>query len=136
LCPRTFVLFTLHTLLNAVICRSQFNTRGVFGRYPRGWIISHRCSWMAVYVFCCNAHTKSHSDPHDICTLSLFYQLVNFNLFTLPLVNCGPRSNFLYIVTPFYYYSHCLLSRILLLLSTRYAQSFVYSKPVRLTTSS
>jgi hypothetical protein len=33
-------------------------------------------------------------------------------------------------------YSQCLLSCILLLLSTRYAQSFVYSKPVRLTTSS
>jgi hypothetical protein len=46
------------------------------------------------------------------------------------------RSNFLYIVTPFYYYSHCLLSRILLLFSTRYAHTFVYSKPVRLTTSS
>jgi hypothetical protein len=26
-----------------------------------------------------------------------------------PLVNCGPRSNFLYIVIPFYLYSHCLL---------------------------
>jgi hypothetical protein len=34
------------------------------------------------------------------------------------------------------HYSHCLLSRILLLFSTRYAQSFVYSKPVRLTISS
>jgi hypothetical protein len=33
-------------------------------------------------------------------------------------------------------YMHCLLFRILLLFSTRYAQSFVYSKPVRLTTSS
>jgi hypothetical protein len=33
-------------------------------------------------------------------------------------------------------YSHRLLSRILLLFFTRYAQSFVYSKPVRLTTSS
>jgi hypothetical protein len=30
----------------------------------------------------------------------------------------------------FYYYSHCLLSRILLLLSNRYAHTFVYSKPV------
>jgi hypothetical protein len=49
---------------------------------PRGWIISHRCSWMAVYVFCCNAQSKSHSDPRDICTLSLFYQLPNCNLFT------------------------------------------------------
>jgi hypothetical protein len=43
---------------------------------------------------------------------------------------------FLYIVIPFYYYSHCLLSRILLLFFTRYAHTFVYSKPVRLTTSS
>jgi hypothetical protein len=30
------------------------------------WIISHRCSWMAVYVSCCNAQSKSHSDPLDI----------------------------------------------------------------------
>jgi hypothetical protein len=46
---------------------------------PREWIISHRCSWMAVYVFCYKAQSKSHSDPHDICTLSLFYQLPNCN---------------------------------------------------------
>jgi hypothetical protein len=31
-----------------------------------------------------------------------------------PLVNCGPQSNFLYIALPFYYYSLCLLSCILL----------------------
>jgi hypothetical protein len=37
---------------------------------------------MAVYVFYCNAQRKSHSDPLDICTLSLFYQLPNCNLFT------------------------------------------------------
>jgi hypothetical protein len=30
------------------------------------------------------------------------------------LVNCGPRSNFLYIAILFYFYSHCLLSCILL----------------------
>jgi hypothetical protein len=46
------------------------------------WIISHRCSWMAVYVFWCNAQSKSHSDPLDICMLSLFYQLPNYDLFT------------------------------------------------------
>jgi hypothetical protein len=33
---------------------------------PLEWIISHRCSWMAVYVFCYNAQSKSHSDPLDI----------------------------------------------------------------------
>jgi hypothetical protein len=46
------------------------------------------------------------------------------------------RSNFFYISITVYFYSHYLLSCILLLLSTQYAQSFVYSKPVRLTTSS
>jgi hypothetical protein len=59
-------LFTLHTLLNAVICYSQFNTCGVLGLILCKWIISHRCSWMAVYVSCCNAQSKSHSDPLDI----------------------------------------------------------------------
>jgi hypothetical protein len=53
-----------------------------------------------------------------------------------PLVNYGPWSNFLYIAITIYYYSLCLLSRILLLFSTRYAHTFVYSKLVRLTTSS
>jgi uncharacterized membrane protein YhhN len=38
---------------------------------PRDWIISHRCSWIIVYVFCRNAHSESHSDPHDICMLAL-----------------------------------------------------------------
>jgi hypothetical protein len=47
-----------------------------------GWIISYRRSWITVYVFCRNAQSESHSDPHDICTLSLLYQFPNFNLFT------------------------------------------------------
>jgi hypothetical protein len=34
LCPRTFALFTLHTLLNAVICCSQLNTRGCSDDIP------------------------------------------------------------------------------------------------------
>jgi hypothetical protein len=42
-------------------------------------------------------------------------------------VNCGPRSYFLYIAITYLLYLHCLLSRILLLLSTRYAHSFVSS---------
>jgi hypothetical protein len=50
--------------------------------FPRGWIISHRCSWIAVYIFCCNAQSKYHSDLLDICTLSLFYRFPNCNLFT------------------------------------------------------
>jgi hypothetical protein len=37
---------------------------------------------MAVYVSYCNAQSKSHSDPLNILTLALFYQLPNCNLFT------------------------------------------------------
>jgi hypothetical protein len=59
-------LFTLHILLNAVICCLQLNTCGVLGLISHKWIISHRCSWMAVYVSCCNAQSKSHSDPLNI----------------------------------------------------------------------
>jgi hypothetical protein len=40
---------------------------------PREWIISHRCSWITVYVFCRNAQSEPHSDPCDVCTLSLLY---------------------------------------------------------------
>jgi hypothetical protein len=45
-------------------------------------------------------------------------------------------SNFLYIAFTCLLNSHCFVSRILLLLSTRYAHTFVYSKSVRLITSS
>jgi hypothetical protein len=70
--------------------------------------------------------------PTIICLPSMCYLFYG----ETSLVNCGPRSNFLYIAITCLLYSHCLLSRILLLLSTRYAYTFVYSKPVRLTTSS
>jgi hypothetical protein len=52
--------------------------RMIFG----GWILSHRYSWITVYVLYCNVHSESHSDPHDIYMLALFYQLPNCNLFT------------------------------------------------------
>jgi hypothetical protein len=73
---------------------------------PREWIFSHTCSWMAVYVFCRNAQSESHSDTHDICTLSLLYQfsaviylpsMCYLSYGETPLVNYGPRSNFIYI---------------------------------------
>jgi hypothetical protein len=70
--------------------------------------------------------------PTVICLPSMCY----LSYGETPLVNCGPWSNLLYISITCLLYSYCLLSRILLLLSTRYAHIFVYSKPVRLTTSS
>jgi hypothetical protein len=48
--------------------------------------------------------------PTIICLPSMCY----LSYGETPLVNCGPRSNFLYIVTPFYVYLHYLLFCILL----------------------
>jgi hypothetical protein len=90
---------------------------------PREWIISHRCSWMAVYVFCRNAQSKPHSDPHDVCTLSLLYQLPNCNLITQHALFILWRDTTSELWTPVQFplhsftvllYSHCLLSCILL----------------------
>jgi hypothetical protein len=50
-----------------------------------GWIISHRCSWIMVYVLCCNAQVNLIVIFMTcICIVmhSLFYQLPNCNLFT------------------------------------------------------
>jgi hypothetical protein len=39
LCSRTFVLFTLHTLLKAIICCLQLNTQWLLGRHPKGGLL-------------------------------------------------------------------------------------------------
>jgi hypothetical protein len=36
---RTFALFTLHTLLKAIICCSQLNIQWLLGRYPEGGLL-------------------------------------------------------------------------------------------------
>jgi hypothetical protein len=51
----------------------------------RGWIISHRCSWITVYVLCCNAQMNLiviFMTYTCIVMHSLFCQLPNCNLFT------------------------------------------------------
>jgi hypothetical protein len=74
-----------------------------------GWIITRRCSWITVYVLCCNAQVNLiviFMTCTCIVTHSLFCQLPNCNLFTqhviylyeeTPLVNCGPRSILLHL---------------------------------------
>jgi hypothetical protein len=69
-----------------------------------GWIISHRCSWITVYVLYCNSQVNLIvilMTYTCIILYSLFCQLPNYNLFTqhviylygeTPLVNCGPWS--------------------------------------------
>jgi hypothetical protein len=74
---------------------------------PRVWIFSHICSWMAVYVFCHNAQSESHSDPHDIYMLSLFYQLPNCNLFTSMLLFILWRDTTSELWTPVQFPLHC-----------------------------
>jgi hypothetical protein len=110
------------------------------------WIISHRYSWMAVYVFCCNAQSKSHSDLLDISRLSLFYQLSNCNLFTQHVLFILWRDTTSELWTPVLFSSYCYHMFTLLALFTLLAYfycfpldtliTFVSSKPVRLTTSS
>jgi hypothetical protein len=74
------------------------------------WIISHRCSWITVYVLCCNAQVNLiviFVTCTCIALHSLFYELPNCNLFTqhviylygeTPLVNYGPQSILLYML--------------------------------------
>jgi hypothetical protein len=74
-----------------------------------GWIITHRCSWIMVYVLCCNSRVNLiviFMTCTCIVIHSLFCQLPNCNLFTqhaiylhreTPLVNCGPRSILLHL---------------------------------------
>ena len=76
------------------------------------WIISHKCCWITVYVFCRNAQIKYHSNHHAMylhCHVLTICQLPSCNLFTqhvsylygeTPLVNCGPRSNSFTLIKP------------------------------------
>jgi hypothetical protein len=139
-------LFTLHTLLNVVICCLQLNTCGVLGLIRHKWIISHRCSWMAIYVSCCNAQSKSHSVSLDIsrclysincptviCLPSMCYFILwrdtTSKLWTLVLfpLYCFHLFTLLALFTLLVYY-YCFPLDTLI--------PFVSSKPVRLITSS
>jgi hypothetical protein len=85
---------------------------------PREWIFSHRCSWMVVYVFCRNTQSESHSDPHDICTLSLLYQFPNCNLFTQHVLFILWRDTTSELWTPVQFPLHCYTFLLLLALFT------------------
>jgi hypothetical protein len=69
-----------------------------------GWIISHRCSWIMVYVLCCNAQVNLIV-IFMTCTCIVMHS-PNYNLFTqhviyldgeTPLVKCGPWSIILHL---------------------------------------
>src|SRR5215218_6706845 len=104
LCLRIFVLITLRTILNAIICCLQLNTGRGADANPKVDFLGIDACWIAVYVLCRNALIKSHNTYHIMyvhCYALSICQLPDCNLFTqhaiylmgkTPLVNCGPRS--------------------------------------------
>ena len=119
LCLRIFVLFTLRTVLNAIVCCLQLNTGRGADANPKVDFLGIDACWIAVYVLCRNALSKSHSSHHDMyvhCYALSICQLPNCNLFTqhaiyligeTPLVNCGPRFILLHLNT--IHCNHCSL---------------------------
>src|SRR5215203_3464173 len=109
LCLRIFVLITLHTILNAIVCCLQLNTGRGADANPKVDFLGIDACRMTVYILCRNALSKSHSGHHDMyvhCYALSICQLPNCNLFTqhaiyligeTPLVNCGPRSILLHL---------------------------------------
>ena len=81
---RMLVLLTLHTLLNAFVCCLQLNTERCWMLSGR-WTSSHRCSWITVYLSCCNAQMNFILDTMT-CTCIVMHlsicQLPSYNLFT------------------------------------------------------
>jgi hypothetical protein len=91
-----------------------------------GWIISHRRSWITVYVLCCNALVNlivilmtCTCIACIICsvncsTVILFTQHVIYFYGETPLVNCGPQSFLLHS------YYHLLSTSIIYFLANKY----------------
>ena len=106
---RMNVLFTLRTLLNAIVCCLQLNTgRGTDVNQKVDYLGTDACL-IAVCVPCRNAQMNLIVDTTTctciLCTFQ-YCQLPSCNLFTqhvsyligeTPLVNCGPRSILLHL---------------------------------------
>jgi hypothetical protein len=145
LCPRTFYLFTLRTLLNVVIHCSQLNTQGVLGRLPASgllvidavglpsmyFVVMPRVNLIVIpmtyvhYLYSINCPTIIYLPS---MLLFILWRDTTSELWT-------PVQFPLHCFT-IYFYLHCYFFAYCYPFTTRYAQSFVYSKPVRLTTSS
>jgi hypothetical protein len=101
-----------------------------------GWIISHRCSWIMVYILCCNVQVNLIvilMTYTCIALYSLFCQLPNCNLFTqhviylygeTPLVNYGPWSILLHL------YYHLLSTSIIYFLGNKHLLPHDTFKPL------
>jgi hypothetical protein len=72
-------MFPLNTILAwsiNIIMNKKYDNNNIIIIASRAYFLQ-LCS-----MYCRNAQSESHSDPHDICMLALFYQLPNYNLFT------------------------------------------------------
>ena len=109
LCLRILVLFTLCTILNAIVCCLQLNTgRGADANLKVDYLDTDAC-WMAVCVLCRNAQINLIviimicmcivmpslfvNCPLVICSPSMLV----FYYGETPLVNCRPRSILLHL---------------------------------------
>jgi hypothetical protein len=139
-------LFTLCTLLNAIICYSQLNTQGVLRRFPvSGLLIIDAVGWRSMYFVV--------MPRVSLIVILVMYVRYLYSI-NCPTVICLP-SMLLFILwrdatselwTSIQFPLYCFTILLLLALFTflhyyypftiRYVQSFVYSKPMRLTTSS
>ena len=103
LCLRIFVLITLRTILNAIVCCLQLNTgMGADANLKVDFLGIDAC-WIAVYVLCRNAQLNFTlliiicmcivmpslfvNCPTVICSPNMLFLIGE-----TPLVNCGPRS--------------------------------------------
>jgi hypothetical protein len=134
----TLCLMQLSIVCNLILMGCSYNIPvggllviGAVGWRSMYFVVMPRVNLIVILVTYAH-YLYSINCPTVICLPSLCY----LSYGETPLVNYGPRSNFLYIAITCLLYSHCLLSCILLLLSTRYTHTFVYSKLVRLATSS
>jgi hypothetical protein len=122
----TFALFTLCTFLNAIICCSQLNTQGVLGWFPTSgflvidavglrymyFVVMPRVNFIVILMMYVR-YLYSINCPIVTCLPSMCY----LSYGETPLVNCEPRSNFLYIaiILALFTFLHTI---ILLLLDT------------------
>ncbi len=106
---RIILLFTLRTLLNAIICCLQLNTQSLLGWYSEGGLlVIDAVGWRSMYhvvipktnlivvimsCTCIVMHSLFVNCPAVICSPSMLFICYG----ETPLVNCGPRSFFFYI---------------------------------------
>ena len=91
LCLRIYLLITLRTILNAIVCWLQLNTGGGSDDNLKVDFLGIDACWIAVYVLCRNALIKSHSTHHDICMCIVMPSL----FVNCPTVICSPNMLFI-----------------------------------------